>query len=156
MSHTLHHVPSLAPAAAAIALDSVNGTGSTTGVTGLVPGDFFNRCVDVGATDGAPASAVTVTAGPAIASALRVQVDSCTVAWTGTTCSGTTTPRLVPTSLSGPTGVTRAAVNTTGPDHLRHLSTLDANAPQTLQNKTGAIRIAVTGLTRAGKDRTTS
>lgn len=143
-------------ASGTVSLNSVNSTAFTTGVSNMVPGDYFSRYVDL--TNGGDAGPVTgtVSSPGALASGLSVKVDACPVPWVTTTCSGTVVPRLATTTLTSPVAVVHGPLAKDAVEHLRYTFTLDQNAPATLQNKTGNVSITVSNGVRAGKDRTSS
>lgn len=142
--------------AGAVSLDSTNSTAFSTGVANLVPGDYFNRYVDLTNTGDSGPVTGTVSSPGALAGGLSVKVDACPVAWTAATCSGTVVPRLAATPLTGPVTVNHGTMARGAVEHLRYGFTFDANAPASLQNKTGSVSITVSNVVRTGKDRTSS
>jgi hypothetical protein len=95
---------------------AANGTGFSNAISNLAPGDVVNRYVDLtnsGTLDaqnltvqvaGTGASALlTDGVSPATTKALRVSITSCTGTWAPTTgvCSGSTSPVLAATTVSG-------------------------------------------------------
>jgi len=93
-----------------LAPSSVTGItgGFTTAITAMVPGDTFNRYIDLsnsGTLDGATptlqiSSSDTGTLTESTTAGLQVVIQACTVAWTNTgTCGGTTTSVLASTPV---------------------------------------------------------
>lgn len=139
-----------------VSLDSANSTAFATGVPNMVPGDYFNRYVDLtNSGDPGPVTG-TVSSPGALASGLSVTVDACSVAWTAATCSGTVVSRLPSTPLAVPASIDHRNMARGAVEHLRYGFMFDPNAPATLQNKTGNVSISAANGVRTGKDRTSS
>ncbi|MEI4272341.1 hypothetical protein TEK04_11470 [Klenkia sp. LSe6-5] len=140
------------------ALLDVNGGTFTTGISNLLPGDFFYRYVDVRNAGSAPSTftgSVTVTGG--LTGYVQVEAATCTVAWVGTSCAGTpstlgtgTPTALLPFTFShGTIGSGALAAQ-----HVRYKFTFVDTAPLTLQGATGTISAAVSNTVVGGLDRT--
>ncbi|NEK86108.1 hypothetical protein GCU60_10105 [Blastococcus saxobsidens] len=140
-----------------------NGGIFTTGVSNLLPADWFYRYVDV-QNDGSQASNFTgtVTVTGDLAGQLAVEATSCSVAWTTvagvSTCTGTTKPLAGPaTPAAGvPVAVNHGSIGSgaANAQHVRYMFTFSSGAPATLKGKTGSIAIGVTGTVVGGTDRT--
>ena len=96
-----------------LTLGSASGGGLTSAISNMAPGDSEIRYVDLtngGTIDGsllklqveATGDSALITDGvaPATTKALTVTVKSCTVAWSGGVCSGTTTTELAAAKVS--------------------------------------------------------
>ena len=148
---------------AATILDANGGT-FTTGVSNLLPGDYFFRYVDV-RNDGTQASTFTgaVSASGDLAGQLGVDVVTCSVPWAtvagASTCAGTTSPSIgsgTPTTAT-PVAVAHGTIATgaAAAQHVRYKFTFSNTAPTTMQGKTGTVTIAVNNTVVGGTDRTT-
>ena len=115
-----------------------NGAGFSSAVTGLAPGDTVSRFVALtagGTLTGKNLTMAVAGAGDAAlladgvgsvtTKALTIKVDSCSAAWTVTgtagTCSGTTTPLLGVTPVSGLSGATSLVPGAVAPGSVQHL-----------------------------------
>lgn len=142
----------------AVTMVDANGGTFATGVSNMIPGDYFYRYVDVTNTGPGPNS----YAGPLAASGdlsgqMLGTVESCSTAWTVTggvsTCSGTKTTLQASTALGG-AGATVDYGSIAGVQHVRYTFTFDASAPVSLMGKTGSISAQVSTTLVGGRDRT--
>lgn len=115
---------------------AANGTGFSSAISNLAPGDVVNRYVDLTNSGTLDAQALTVQVAatgsqalitdgvsPATTKALRVSITSCSVAWapaTGT-CSGTTSQVLAATAVSGLSAATSIIPGSIPAGTLAHL-----------------------------------
>ncbi len=152
-------------------LDSANvtvsvadgGSGSTTwstGITNLLPGDYFHRWVTVTNTGSVPQAFTGSLVGSAtLPGALTAWISSCDVAFAppSTTCSGNSTNHLGTSgthaafgSLSG-----LGTIDAGASKSLLVRVLFDANAAQnTYQNQNSTLTLSFTGTAAAGSDRT--
>lgn len=152
-----------AASGSAALLDANGGTFTFSGVSNLVPNDYFYRYVDV-RNDGTGPNTFTgaVAATGDLAGHLTVEATTCTAAWNPTTgaCTGTTS---APIGSGTPTTSTPVAINhgtiATGAanvQHVRYRFTFNNSAPTALQGKNGALTISVNNTLVGGNDRTLS
>lgn len=109
-----------------------NGAGFTQSVTNLAPGDAVNRYVTLTNAGtlaaGGMSMAVAATGDSALlndagtSKALRLTVDSCSVAWNATTgaCGGTVTNQLNAVAVSSP-ATALAGITSSAPGAVHHL-----------------------------------
>lgn len=151
----------LTAASAGVTLLDANGGRFTTGVADLLPGDWFDRYVDV-RNDGSVAGTFTgaVTATGDLAGQLSVDVRACSAPWTTalgiSTCAGTETP-LASGSLSGAqVAVTHGEIRTgsAAAQHVRYRFSFASSAPTTVQGKAGSVAITVSNTLVGNRDRT--
>ena len=131
----------------------------TTGISNLLPGDYFYRWVDVTNTGSVPQSFASTLSGTlTLPNAMTAWVSTCTVVYTGTSCAGGTSTDLLGTSgtpaafgaLSGLGTVNAGAVK-----HLMVKVVFSASANQaTYQNQSSVLTLAFTGTATGGNDRT--
>ncbi len=149
---------------------SLTASGSTFATTaaGIVPGDTIDRQVTLtnggsafGSIDFASTAATSSLLDTDATNGLQMQVDKCSVAWTGAagsalTCGGTTTTvipsgRVAPRAVTGVTGL--SALSASGVDYLRVRLTLPSTADNNFQGKTSVISYTVTGNQRTAGNR---
>lgn len=131
----------------------------TTGITNLLPGDYFYRWVDVTNTGSVPqAFASTLSGTLTLPAAMTAWVSTCTVVYTGTSCTGGTSTDLLGTSgtpaafgaLSG-----LGTINAGATKHLLVRVLFSASADQnTYQNQNSVLTLSFTGTATGGNDRT--
>lgn len=142
----------------AVQLVDANGTTFSTGVSGLLPGDYMYRYADL-TNSGTVAQTFTgsVTGTGILAGAVTVKVDSCSVSWASNgTCSGTTTAVKAETITSSPVSFSFSSMAVSAVKHIRFLFKLDANANQgTYQGQSVSEEIAISGSSTVsgGQDR---
>jgi len=152
-----------AASGSAALLDANGGSFTFTGVSNLVPRDFFYRYVDV-RNDGTGSNTFTgtVAADGELAGQIVVEAVTCTTSWNTTTaaCGGTTG---APIGSGTPTASTPVPVNhgviATGAanvQHVRYKFTFADTAPTALQGKNGSLTISVNNTLVGGNDRTLS
>lgn len=151
----------LTAASAGVTLLDANGGRFTTGVADLLPGDWFDRYVDVrndGSGTGTFTGAVTATGD--LAGQLSVDVRTCSAPWTTvlgvSTCVGTETS-LVSGSLSGAqVAVAHGEIRTgsTAAQHVRYRFAFSPSAPASVQGKAGSVAITVSNTLVGNRDRT--
>lgn len=138
------------------------GSGSatwSTGISDLLPGDYFYRWVDVTNT-GSVAQAFdgTLSGTLTLPAAMTAWVSTCTVVYTGTNCTGGTSSDLLGTSatpvafgaLSGLGNIAAGATK-----HLLVRVVFSASANQaTYQNQNSVLTLSFTGTATGGNDRT--
>lgn len=135
----------------------------TSGISGMLAGDTHEMAFDLvngstgigsfslSAAGGSPGTALTQAGG------LTVQVDMCSVAWSGTvthTCSGTQTALLPPTdvaALSSAVALPGLDAANGATNHLLVTVGLPAGAANTLQGLSDTITWAFTATQRAGQ-----
>jgi len=142
-------------------LADANGTTFATAVSNLLPGDYLHRYVDLTNTGSVDQTmSGTVTGTGALASALTVQVDSCTTSWSvDGSCAGATIALQGPTPTDPATTMTFPSVAAGDVHHVRFRFMLDPNADQdTYQGTAGSEQISISGgpTTPGGRDRTAS
>lgn len=152
----------LTAASAGVTLLDANGGRFTTGVADLLPGDWFDRYVDV-RNDGSSAAVFTgaVSRTGDLVGQLSVEVSACSSAWTTvlgvSTCVGTETP-IASGPLSGRTAVpvSHGEIRTgaAAAQHLRYRFSFASSAPATVQGKAGSVAITVSNTLVGGRDRT--
>lgn len=149
----------LSAATGAATLLDANGGVFNSGVSNLLPGDYFYRYIDV-RNDGTVANSFTgtVDATGDLAGNVAVEATTCPVAWVANVCVGTTgnigsgTPNATPVSIThGTIGVGALAAQ-----HVRYKFTFSSSAPATLQGKNGTVTIGVSSTMVGGNDRTNS
>jgi hypothetical protein len=131
----------------------------TTGITNLLPGDYFYRWVDVTNSGTVPqAFASTLSGTLTLPGAMTAWVSSCTVVYTGSSCTGGTSADLLGTSgtpaafgsLSG-----LGTINAGATKHLMVKVVFSASAVQaTYQNQSSVLTLSFTGTATGGNDRT--
>lgn len=144
-------------------LDANGGTFTFTGVSNLVPNDYFYRYVDV-RNDGTGPNTFTgtVAASGDLAGQLAVEAATCATSWNTATgaCAGTTSAPIGSGTATASTPVTvNHGVIGTGAasvQHVRYKFTFNNNAPSALQGKNGALTISVNNTLVGGNDRTQS
>lgn len=138
----------------------VNSTTFTTALTDLLPGDYLYRYRDVHNTGSVAQTMSAAVAGTGVYVAtggLFVAVDRCTVLWTGSSCSGTTSAVLASTDVATLPTASIGALAVDAHAYLRYTFTLASAASYATFGgaKTGTVVVTTTGATRAGQDRTT-
>ncbi|MFQ1004219.1 hypothetical protein [Modestobacter sp. SSW1-42] len=152
-----------AASGSAALLDANGGTFTFSGVSNLVPKDFFYRYVDV-RNDGTGPNTFTgtVAAGGDLVGHIAVEATTCTGAWVPATgvCAGTVS---APIGSGTPTAAAPVTVNhgviatgATAVQHVRYKFTFAEGAPATLQGKNGSLTISVNNTLVGGNDRTLS
>ncbi|MBA3742794.1 hypothetical protein [Sporichthya sp.] len=132
----------------------------STGITNLLPGDYFYRWMDITNTGSVPQTfAATLTGSATLPSALTAWVSNCTVAFTAgsTTCSGSSTDLLGSSATPAAFGAlsTLGSVNAGAAKHLLVKVVFSASANQvTYQNQSSTLTLSVTGTATGGNDRT--
>ncbi len=132
----------------------------STGITNLLPGDYFYRWMDITNTGSVPQTfAATLTGSATLPSALTAWVSNCTVAFTAssTTCSGTSTDLLGSSATPAAFGALSSlgSVNAGAAKHLLVKVVFSASANQvTYQNQSSTLTLSVTGTATGGNDRT--
>ena len=150
---------SLSAASGTATLLDANGGTFTTGVSNLLPGDFFYRYVDV-RNDGTSANTFTgtVAATGDLAGQVAVDAVTCSLPWIGNICAGVTSTSLGSgTPATGaPVAITHGtiATGTAAAQHVRYKFTFSNAAPSTLMGKSGSLTIAVSNTLVGGTDRT--
>lgn len=151
----------LTAARAGVTLLDANGGQFTTAVADLLPGDWFDRYVDVRNDGSGPATFTgAVTATGDLAGQLSVDVHACSSPWTRvlgvSTCTGTETA-LASGILSG-TQVTVAhgeiRTGTAAAQHVRYRFSFSPSAPASVQGKAGSVAVSVSNTLVGGRDRT--
>ncbi len=151
----------LTAASGKVTLLDANGGRFTTGVADLLPGDWFDRYVDV-RNDGSGAGTFTgaVTATGDLAGQLSVDVRTCSSPWTTvlgvSTCVGTETP-LASGSLSAaqvPVAHGEIRTGSAAAQHVRYQFSFSSSAPVAVQGKAGSVAITVSNTLVGGRDRT--
>jgi hypothetical protein len=132
----------------------------TTGITNLLPGDYFYRWVELTNTGSVP-QAFTGTLGGSLVlpGALTAWISSCDVAFAppSTTCSGASTNHLgtsgTPAAFGALSGL--GTINAGATKHLLVKVLFDASAVQaTYQNLSSTLTLSFTGTATGGADRT--
>lgn len=139
-----------------------NSAGFGQSISNLVPGDVVNRYVTLtnsGSIDGLGLSLKTAQTGtPTLISdavnsgtnkALRLTVNSCSVAWdtTNGTCNGTVATELAATPIGSLTNSTNLATSTLNSGDIRHLQ-MQINLPD--QNETTVNGVAPSNTIQGG------
>lgn len=139
------------------------GSGSTTwstGITNLLPGDYFHRWVTVTNTGSVPQAFTGSLAGSStLPGALTAWVSSCDVAFAppSTTCSGASSNHLGTSGAHAAFGALSGlgTINAGATKHLLVRVLFDASADQvTYQNQSSTLTLSFTGTAAAGSDRT--
>ncbi|MCO7218775.1 hypothetical protein [Klenkia sp. PcliD-1-E] len=143
----------------AVSMVNANGGSFSTGVSNLVPADYFYRYVDV-TNSGSATSTFTgsVSASGALAGSLQVDVATCSVAWTTvagvSTCTGTQSPLASGTpTTSTPLTVPHGSIAAATAQHVRYKVTFSSGASASLMGAAGSISASVSN-TVVGTDRT--
>jgi len=141
---------------AATLLDA-NGSTFTTGVSNLLPADYFHRYIDVFNTGPLATFTGLVKASGDLAGQLSVVAETCPTAWTAAGCPGVPTPPRIGsgTPVSGtPVTVAHGPIAATTVQHVRYTFTFSGTAPDTMQGKSGQLAISVSNTVVGGNDRT--
>jgi hypothetical protein len=132
----------------------------STGITNLLPGDFFYRWVDISNTGSVPQTfAATLTGSATLPGALTAWVSNCSVAFSAgsTSCSGISTDLLGTSATPAALGALSSlgSVNASAAKHLLVKVVFSASANQaTYQNQSSTLTLSVTGTATGGNDRT--
>lgn len=154
----------LTAATGAATLLDANGGVFTSGVSNLLPGDYFYRYIDV-RNDGTVSNSFTgtVDATGDLAGNVAVDATTCSIPWTTvatvSTCLGVTsasigsgTPNVTPVTVNHGT-INHGAL---AAQHVRYKFTFSNAAPAGLQGKNGSVSIGVSSTMTGGNDRTIS
>lgn len=137
----------------------------TTSVPNLIPGDYVYRYLRIDNTgtvkQGFALTVVGVTNGTDNAWAsdpsLRITVTRCAVAWTQATNSCGNSPATVittrPVSTASGSFPVQTDVAPSGAMYLQVKLELDANAPNSVQGRSGKVQLTETGTQQAGTQR---
>jgi hypothetical protein len=138
----------------------VTGPGVTVPVTtaGFVPGDSVTQAVNLINKGTAPLGSVslsTTAAAPSVLTTdltkgLQLAIKSCSVAWTGSTCSAGEQLLGSGPAISNFTLANAASLNAGGTDYLAFTISLPAGADNTFQGKSAALSLTFTGTQRTG------
>jgi len=143
---------------AATVVDAAGGTFST-GVSNLLPGDYFYRYLNVTNTGAAATFTGAVAVTGQLAGYLAVDAATCPTSWTiaTATCAGVASPPSIgsgtPTT-STPTAVAHGAIANAAVQYVRYKFTFSDAAPNSLQGTSGAVAISVSNTVVGGTDRT--
>ena len=140
-----------------VSLSDTNSTVFSTGVSNLLPGDYLNRYVNM--TNGgtvAQSFSGTVNGPGVLGTAMTVQIDTCSVAWTGATCGGTGTSILAATATSPSANFTIPSLAAAGVRYARFQFKLDPLTNVSFQGTSTTQTVTITGGATAanGNDRT--
>jgi hypothetical protein len=138
----------------------VTGPGVTVPVTtaGFVPGDSVTQAVNLINKGTAPLGSVslsTTAAAPSVLTTdltkgLQLAIKSCSVAWTGSTCSAGEQLLGSGPAISNFNLANAASLNAGGTDYLAFTISLPAGADNTFQGKSAALSLTFTGTQRTG------
>jgi hypothetical protein len=138
----------------------VTGPGVTVPVTtaGFVPGDSVTQAVNLINKGTAPLGSVslsTTAAAPSVLTTdltkgLQLAIKSCSVAWTGSTCSAGEQLLGSGPAISNFNLANAASLNAGGTDYLAFTISLPAGADNTFQGKSAALSLTFTGSQRTG------
>jgi hypothetical protein len=138
----------------------VTGPGVTVPVTtaGFVPGDSVTQTVNLinkGTAALGSVSLSTTVAAPSVlttdlTNGLQLAVRSCSVAWTGSTCSAGEQLLGSGPAISNFNLANAASLNAGGTDYLAFTISLPAGADNTFQGKSAALSLTFTGTQRTG------
>jgi hypothetical protein len=131
----------------------------TTGITNLLPGDYFYRWVDVTNTGSVPQSFASTLSGTlTLPNAMTAWVSTCTVVYTGSSCAGGTSSDLLGSSATPAAFGALSGLGTINAGAVKHLMVkvvFSASANQaTYQNQSSVLTLAFTGTATGGNDRT--
>lgn len=131
----------------------------STAIANLLPGDYFHRWMNVTNTGSVPQTFDGVLSGTGtLPGALKAWVSSCTVAFTGTACTGGTAADLLGSTGTPVAFTSLSSLGVLAPGATRHLLmrvTCDANADQsTYEDEASTLTLAVTGIATGNSDRT--
>jgi hypothetical protein len=131
----------------------------TTSISNLLPGDYFYRWVDVTNTGSVPQSFASTLSGTlTLPGALTAWVSSCTVVYTGSSCTGGTSSDLLGTSATPAAFGALSGLGTINAGAVKHLMVkvvFSASADQTTyQNQNSVLTLSFTGTATGGNDRT--
>jgi predicted ribosomally synthesized peptide with SipW-like signal peptide len=136
----------------------------TTAIAGMLPGDSITKYVTLANSGDSNLGSVTLTTAATATSAsllttdttngLKITVDSCSVAWTGTlgdTCTGTKGTPLTSSAIIGvrDLGTSLASLTAKQSDFLKITTTLPKTADDTFQGKTSTIGFTFAATQRA-------
>lgn len=145
-----------------------SGSTFTDAATAIVPGDRIDRQVTLtntgssafGSLDLVTAATTSSLLDTNATNGLQMQVDKCSVAWSGAvgselTCSGTTTSVVTPGRVAPRTASVAglAALNPGGVDHLRVRLTLPTTADNSFQGLSSVISYTFSGNQRTASFR---
>jgi hypothetical protein len=138
------------------------GSGSATwatGISNLLPGDYFHRWVNVTNTGSvAQTFAGTLSGTLTLPNAMTAWISSCSVAFTGTNCSGGTSANLLGTEATPAAFGALSSLGSIGAGATKHLLVkvvFSASANQaTYQDQNSVLTLSFTGTATGGADRT--
>ncbi len=136
-----------------------NGTTFSAGISNLLPGDYMYRYVDL-TNSGTVSQGFTgsVSGTGTLVGALTVQIDTCSVSWSGNgTCSGSTSSLKAETSTASSVPFSFPTMAAAAVSHARFQFKLAANADQTTYQGTAAtmtVNISGSSTVSGGQDRT--
>lgn len=137
------------------------GSGSATwatGISNLLPGDYFYRWVDVTNTGTVPQTfAGTLSGTLTLPNAMTAWISSCTVAFTDTTCGGSSADLLGSEATPAAFGALSSlgSINAGATKHLLVKVVFSASANQaTYQDQSSVLTLSFTGTATGGADRT--
>jgi hypothetical protein len=138
----------------------VTGPGVTVPVTtaGFVPGDSVTQTVNLmnkGTAALGSVSLSTTAAAPSVLTTdltkgLQLAIKSCSVAWTGSTCSAGEQLLGSGPAISNFNLANAASLNAGGTDYLAFTISLPAGADNTFQGKSATLSLTFTGTQRTG------